>query len=263
MRGWLAVFFLLLTGCAASVEGPAAVDPASLPAIGGVLSEDLVLSGDYLLRADLQVPTGITLTIQAGSRIYIQPSDSTKIDPEYLSREIELLVRGRLLALGTAERPIRFVPLVADPAKIAWAGIELVGSRGTQLRHLLISQADVGLLCLGASPLVDGVQILRSRYGIILQQGCAPQITDSLLADGEGGLFCWDESAPQVQGSQILRQEEEGIYLSRQCRGRFIGNRIAHTDRAWVLPAGAVPPEGNQLLGNRLEAVHYPSGGAP
>ncbi len=261
MRLLLLVALLLLSGCAASVAPPAVVDYAQLPVIGGVLTHDTILDGDYLLATDLQVPHGLTLTIAAGSRIYIQPSDSTKIDPEYLSREVELLVRGRLLALGSAERPIRFIPLGKNSSDILWAGIELVASQGSRLHYLIIEQAEAGLLCLDSSPQVASMEILRSRYGIILQQSSAPQISDSLLADGEGGLFCWDQSAPLIESSRIVRQQEEGVYLGRDCQARLSGNLIEQTDRALVLPTGITVAADNRLVNNRLDVVHYPQEG--
>ncbi len=257
MRLALIVLLVSLTGCVAQPPRSVEVDPAQLPVIGGVLTEDTALAGDYLLQADLQVPAGLTLTIQPGSRIYIQPSDSTKIDPEYLSREVEIMVRGRLLALGSADRPIRFIPLGNDPQQILWAGIELVGSLGSRLEHLVIEQAESGVLCLASSPELRSLQILRSRYGILLQQDSAPQISNSLLADGEAGLFCWDRSAPTVTDNQIVRQQEEGIYLGPECRAKLTGNLIEAVDRAIVLPQDAVIDSSNRLQANRIDFAYF------
>ncbi len=247
----------LLGGCASTPAPPVVVDPAQLPVLGGTLTADTTLAGDYLLASDLQVPEGLTLTISPGSRIYVQPSDSTKIDPEFLSREVELLVRGRLLALGSAEQPIRFIPLAENRDDILWAGIELVASQGSRLQHLSIEQAETGLLCLGSSPQVESLRILRSRYGVILQQNSAPQISDSLLADGEGGLFCWDRSAPLLEKNHFVRLQEEGIYLGPKCQAKLVGNLIQKTDRALVLPAGETIATDNRLVDNRQDFVRY------
>jgi hypothetical protein len=257
MRLALVLLLVLLGGCVTPPPKQVEVDPTQLPVIGGVLTEDTLLSGDFLLPADLQVPAGLTLTIQPGSRIFIQPSDSTKIDPEYLSREVEIIVRGRLLALGSAERPIRFLPLGEDDRQILWAGIELVDSDGSRLEHLVIEQADAGVLCLGSSPELRSLHILRSRYGVLLQQDSAPQISDSVLADGEAGLFCWDQSAPTISNNQILRLQEEGIYLGPECRALLTGNLVEAVDRAVVLPEGAVFDTTNQLQGNRVDFARY------
>ncbi|NOY13204.1 MAG: right-handed parallel beta-helix repeat-containing protein [Deltaproteobacteria bacterium] len=209
------------------------------------------------MTSDLQVPAGLTLTIKPGTTIYVQPTDSSKIGPEFLSREVEILVRGSLRAVGTAARPIVIKPISTDPEAILWSGLELVNSEQVQLEHLLLEQAEVGVLCLDASPQIRFLQVRRSRYGILLQQQSAPQITDSLLIDGEAGLFCWDRSAPQVSRSRIVNQQEEGLYLGRNCRGRFIGNRIEENDRGVVLPEGVSFDPSNRVTNNRQDFLRY------
>jgi len=249
---------LLLFGCAARPTVPAAVDPLQLPQIGGTLVADLVLAGDYLLTADLQVPTGITLTIKAGSRIFVQPSDSTKIDPEFLSRETEILIRGNLYVDGSSAEPVIFKPVTDDPQAILWSGLQLVEAGGVQLQHLIVEQAEAGVLCINASPVITGLQVRRSRYGMLLQQQSAPQVYDSVFSTGEAGLFCWDQSAPRLQNSRIIDQQEEGIYLGRGCRGVFVGNQVANTDRGVILPAGVSFAASNRVIDNRLDFVRYP-----
>jgi len=259
MRSTLLLFFgLLLFGCAAKPTVPAGVDPLNLPQLAGTLAADQVLAGDYLLVADLQVPAGITLTIEAGSRIFVQPSDSTKIDPEFLSRETEILIRGNLYVEGTADAPVLFKPVTDDPQAILWSGLQLVGAGDVQLQQLIVEQAEVGVLCIAASPTIKGLQVRRSRYGMLLHQQSAPQIFDSVFSAGEAGLFCWDQSAPRLQNSQILNQQEEGIYLGRGCRGVFVDNQISNTDRGVILPTGVSFAASNQVVDNRLDFVRYP-----
>lgn len=253
------VLCILLFGCAATQPNKVAVDLLQLPVIGGTLTKDLLLDGNYLLASDLQVPAGITLTISPGTTIYVQPAEGTKIDPEFLSREVEVLIRGSLRAVGTAARPIVFKPVTEDPEAILWSGLQLVGSELVRLEHLTIEQAEVAVLCLDASPQIRSLQIRRSRYGILLQQQSAPLITDSLLVDGEAGLFCWDNSAPQVSNSFFLRQQEEGLYLGRDCRGSFTGNQIERNDRGVVLPVGVGFDLSNHVSGNRHNFYYYPA----
>ena len=254
----LVIFALLLFGCVGAVPLTAPAAPEQLPIIGGTLSGDLVLDGHYLLTADLQVPAGITLTIKPGTIIFIEPSDSTKIDPEFLSREVEVLVRGSLRAIGTPSRPIVIKPRSADQHAILWSGLQLLDSEQVHLEHLRLEQAEGGPLCINASPLVKSLQVVRSRYGVLLQQRSAPSITDSLLLDGEAGLFCWDQSAPQIRNSSIIGQQEEGLYLGRGCRGLFTGLQIKDNDRGVVLPAGMTFDSSNWVSGNRQDFLAYP-----
>lgn len=260
---WAAMRFQLLLVCCLALFGcvagqhSAVDDPLLLPQIGGTLTADRTLNGTYLLTNDLQVPAGITLTIKPGSTIYIQPSDSTKIDPEFLSREVEILVRGRLRAVGTETRPITFKPVTQDADAILWSGLQLVTREPVQLEHVIVEQAEVGVLCLNASPEIHSLHVRRSRYGIILQQQSAPIIVDSLLIDGEAGLFCWDQSAPQVSNCWIMHHQEEGIYLGPECRGAFSSNLIKGNDRGIVLPDNSDFDSSNRVAGNRQDFLRY------
>lgn len=257
MRKFCSFFFLMvLFGCAVPQSAPVA-DPLRLPQIGGTLTSDTTLNGQYLLVADLRVPTGLTLTIEPGTIVYVQPSDSTKIDPEFLSRETEVLIGGTLMALGTEAQPIVFKPFSEDRDAILWSGLQLVDSKQSRLEHLVVEQAEAGLLCLNASPQVQSLHVRRSRYGVLLQRQSAPIIKDSLLIDGEAGLFCWDQSAPEVRDIRIVDHQEEGVYLGRECRGRFVGNLIRENDRGVVLPVGVSFDESNLVTGNRLDFIRY------
>ena len=259
MIRWLTVPLLLLLFSCAPLPSQQINEVVQRETLGGVLTTDTLLDGDYLLEADLQVPAGITLTISPGSSILVVPSDSTKVDPEYLSKETEVLVRGRLLARGTAAKPILFVTAGKDKNQVQWAGLQFVSSQDSQLEHLLIEQAETGILCLDSSPQIHFVQILRSRYGILLQQNSHPLISNSLLADGEAGLFCWDQSAPVLQRTTISGHQEEGIYLGRDCKAELRENLIKKNDRGIVLPNGVSIDSSNLIFSNRLDFHSYPT----
>ena len=256
IRSLVLALLLLLCSCA-QLPPPPSDSAVSRLLIGGVLTVDTVLDGDYQLETDLQVPAGITLTIQPGSSILIVAADSTKIDPEYLSKEVEILVRGRLLAVGTAAQPIRLLVAGADREQIQWAGLEFVSSRGSQLEYLQIEQAENGILCLDSSPQLRFVQILRSRYAILLQQNSHPLISDSQFTDGEAGLFCWDQSAPILQRNTIAGNQEEGVYLGADCQAELQENLIKQNDRGVVLAEGVSLAPSNLIFDNRQDVRTY------
>lgn len=69
----------------------------NLTKIGGILPQDMTLSANktYLVRTNLAIPEGITLTIEPGTRLEF-------------SEGTELSSFGRLIANGTPEKPIVF-----------------------------------------------------------------------------------------------------------------------------------------------------------
>jgi parallel beta-helix repeat protein len=220
---------LLLANLAVAAETPLQ--------FSGVQSTDLVWSGTVIMSGDVLIPAGTKLTIAAGTEVRVTPAEATKIDPEYLSSQTELLIRGQLEARGTQERPIRFV-LVGEPKEeIAWAGLILDGSAESILRHLVLERADIGIRCVNTSPLIEGCHISRCRYGIVAQQQSHPKILNNLIEKGEGGLFCWRGSNPYLKGNRIIDNDEEGLFVDA-------------SSRPWI--------DRNHLSGNAIGLALYP-----
>jgi hypothetical protein len=81
--------------------------------------------GPYRLNSTTTIPSGVTLTIEAGTTVY-------------LGADADLVVAngGRLLAEGTAEAPIRFASLPGSGS--SWGGVVIQGgatSPETRIRH--------------------------------------------------------------------------------------------------------------------------------
>ncbi len=90
---------------------------SGLTTIAGTLSEDAVLTeaeGPYLITADVSVPSGITLSVEAGAVVLAEGAAS-------------LDIRGTLLITGTADKPVFFNSVSFDSP---WNGIRLL-STGT------------------------------------------------------------------------------------------------------------------------------------
>lgn len=228
MRLFAALLIACLAACAPSPRGGSATSPPASPReVAGILVGETHLSGDVLVISDILVPRGSTLVIHPGTVLRIRPSESTKIDPEYLSPATEILVRGRLQVLGTSGRPVRFLPeKSAGGGEPAWSGLELDRSEGSALDHLEISGAETGILCIGASPVIRKVVVTGCRYGIIAQEKSAPQILDSRIENGEGGVFCWREAQPLLRGNRIAGHQEEGLFIDAGSRPRLEENEI-------------------------------------
>lgn len=200
--------------------------------LAGVISSDLTLSGEILLTGDLLILPGRTLTLQPGTTVRVRRSESTKIDPEYLSSFTEILVRGRLQAEGTASAPISFLPETASNAgEIAWAGIILDRAAGSIIRHARIEGAEQGILAIAAAPQLAENTIYNCRYGIVLQGPGSAAIYNNRIEAGEGGLFVLAGAGGDVVGNRITNQVEEGIFvdaasLPRLGRNEISGNAI-------------------------------------
>lgn len=242
---------LLLTACLPTPPTPAV--PVSPPQFSGVLSGTTVLAGEVEMSDDVLVPAGSTLVLRAGTTVLVRPSESTKIDPEYLSSMTELLVRGRLRIEGTAEAPVRFLPLGQPAGEIWWAGIALDGADESSIEGAELSGAETGILCLRSSPRLQGNRLYGCRYGIIVQLESHPDILDNRLEAGEGGVFCWRGSAPLLAGNRIANHGEEGLFVDLGSRPRLGRNQITGNAVGVALYPRDLDLAALELVGNRQD----------
>ncbi|MEM7230557.1 MAG: right-handed parallel beta-helix repeat-containing protein, partial [Planctomycetota bacterium] len=90
------------------------------------ITEDTTWSGDVEIEGPLEVQEGATLSIDPGTTVSM--SDNTTIT-----------VRGRLLADGTEESPIRFT---RSENTDTWERILLIGADGSRFRHCIVEYSD-------------------------------------------------------------------------------------------------------------------------
>ena len=165
MRGWiraLALFALIaagFSGCAAvgsnaGANGPAETESREQEYGLLTIDKDAVWSGKVRLTGDVYVKEGATLTIQPGTEIRVDTIEP-KLDKDggrnMLSLEgfnfpsAEIIVRGRLIAVGTKERPIIFKSSEKGVRPGAWGAINLLGSNGNVVEYCRINDAYIGV----------------------------------------------------------------------------------------------------------------------
>lgn len=218
----------------------------------GAYSADMVWSGTVTMTSDVLILKGATLTINAGTQVHVVPAEGTKIDPEYLSSQTELLVRGRLDIQGTAEKPVRFVVMPGgDNEDFAWSGITLDQAAESRVAFAIIDRADTALRCVGSSPEIVGNHISASRYGIVLQQQSHPKILNNTLKNGEGGIFCWRGSNPYLLDNQIVGHDEEAVFVDPDSRPYLDRNVISGNEIGLALYSHDLPFDSTKITDNR------------
>ena len=252
---------LALAGCLPSRPAPVPETPPAVREIAGVLVGETILSGEVLLSGDILVPRGSTLIIQPGTLVRIRPSESTKIDPEYLSSATEILVRGTLRCEGSEEAPIRFEagPLPSGET-IAWAGIIFDGGNGV-VAWSSLAAAENGILCIAAAPEIHHNTIAGCRYGIVTQKGSEPKILDNVITGGEGGIFCWLDSRPYLLHNRISSHAEEGIFVDASSRPWLDRNEVRGNAIGLALFPRDLPFDATGITGNGEDVRFLGSGG--
>ena len=112
----------------------------------GEVPVDMLLTGDVLVVKPLIVPEGVTLTIDPGTIVRFEKS--AKADNG-------IVVRGTLVAAGTREKPIRFIP--KDAASGPWRGIEFQGAGRGRVEYCSFEKASGAIMDPGKKAEVKGV----------------------------------------------------------------------------------------------------------
>jgi hypothetical protein len=100
---------------------------------GGSIQQDQTWSGDIIVTGTVTIASGVTLTISPGTSVRFEPRR-----PFFIS-DTGLSVNGRLIAVGTAEEPIRFTSNAIQPEPGDWGAIAFFpGSGGSILDHVII-----------------------------------------------------------------------------------------------------------------------------
>lgn len=256
MRRLLSLTLLLVAACAPLTA------PPPVRELSGVLNGTTHLAGEVLVVDDLLVPQGSTLVVAAGTTLRIRAASGTQIDPEYLSPLTEILVRGTLRIDGSADRPVRLLPEVpAATGMIAWAGLILDGATESRIAGAEITQAEQGIAVIAADPELVGNTVRGCRYGVVAQHGSAPLIVNNLIADGEGGVFCWSGSHPRLTGNRIVGQSEEGVFVDAASRPLLEANQISGNGIGLAIAPRDLPFDAGGIAGNREDVRWLATGG--
>ena len=166
--------------------------------------------GPYSVSSNLTVPNGLTLTIQAGASVFINPGVSFTV-----------AAGGRLLAEGTADAPITFSK--APTATGTWSGLLING--GTNELESRISYASFdnnGGVAIharnGARVVLDHLMFRNTAQPYLSLDGSSFVVSNTFFPAATAGF-------EPVHGTQGIAQNGEGII--RDC---VFGAAIGYND---------------------------------
>ena len=98
----------------------------------------------YLVTGDVTVDTGVTLVIQAGVKVLFLANSDDQSSGQRLS-DSELLVKGTLSAIGTADAPVVLSSSNAVASAGDWGGIYLEQNANLTLTYAHLSYTGYGI----------------------------------------------------------------------------------------------------------------------
>jgi hypothetical protein len=187
---------------------------------GGTILQDETWSGAIFVNASIVVPTGVTLTINPGTRILFAPSRDYKNQ----STIGFAVVEGTVKAIGTPEQQIWFTSDAEIPINGDWRGIELYKTNSSVFKYVIVEFSGLGISQFDSKVNIshsivrwvnaEGIYMERSspviEYNLLYGNGYHEialeqynydvQIRNNIFAGGHVPLIIFDSSVT-VQGN--------------------------------------------------------------
>jgi len=129
------------------------------------------------VSSNITVPSGKTLTIDPGARIFFAAS-------------AKLIVNGQLSAAGSSVNHISFTSAASTPARSDWYGIYFPSSGSNdQLSYCDIKYAKYGIECASSSPTIDHCTVRVCERGLYLRTSSTPAVSQSYFCKNFYGAY--------------------------------------------------------------------------
>ncbi len=156
----------------------------------GILTTDTVWSGDIIISDNVTVPEGITLTLQSGSKVYIEPSEMTGQGPALPG----ITVRGRIRIEGNRSSPV-VIHVKGEDSPGLWEGITIEGGSAF-VRWTALQNAVTGFNILNGRLDIGESVIRKNQYGIAAYRGAFVRVKNTKISGNHIGVV-------EVRGSEV------------------------------------------------------------
>lgn len=258
-RGFVAVSMLsvafLVSGCAglgSMTGGGASPITGVVPGEQEVglynIMEDTAWGGNIRITGDVYVKEGATLTIKPGTVIRfdsIEPrleEDGGRnwlgLDTPYFPGA-EIIVRGRIIAVGTPSEPIVFTSSDPDAKPGVWGAINLLGSNGNIIEHCKVSYAYNGIHNHASTAVVLNSEFSRNGTALSFKKEdfdhpCWMFIEHNRIADNLSGISL-RYSIVNIAFNDIVDNEFFGLFVKEGTDSRIAYNNILRNGKGVYL----------------------------
>lgn len=217
---------------------------AEVTVSGGMYVRNATWEGIVVVDGTVEFDAGTTLNLLPGTEVRFT---APKTKDATLS---ELVIYGTLLALGTADKPISFIPTSGEGPD-AWAGLRLVAYSGqpSRMEHCIVKGARMGISGERSRLEAANLVVSNNRTGILANNGFKLRLAQSQLTDNQRGVELDQNADALLEGNQIANNAEAGIY----CRGSspiIAGNDILKNGDFGIACLNGSSPE---ISDNRID----------
>ena len=187
----------------------------------------------YVVTGDITVPTGATLTIQAGAVVQFPGGDAS--NGGIVASETELSVAGTLLVQGTWSTPVTFGGQTGTG--VAWYGIVAASTAAASITGAVIGEAHVGIS--GSTSTAAG-GLLAVSQTLIQNSVIGMQVGDAVISE------------VRVSGTSDVGISFRG---SGSISNSIVDHCASGISTASAIPGAALIVENSVLDGNATEGL--------
>lgn len=199
-------------------------------------------SGRIEIDGDVVIAENASVRIAPGTQVvFLPPSagrDRLTDHPHFVGSE--LIVRGRLLAEGTAAAPITFRALDPTAPAGSWGAINLVQSVGSRFSHCRFTQADSALHSQEADVEIACSTFSRNLVGVRFHSSQI-KVTDNIFHDN-GTAIRFHFGAPVIERN-LLTENDKGLFVTSFPRDYRISGNAIMASREFQVVLGEEVPE--------------------
>lgn len=254
------IFFCMTTISLAAEQATVVYD-------GAVLTEDVTWSGSILVRGFVVVAPQATLRIDPGTVVRFAATAAQHLP--------NLVVQGRLQAVGTLERPIVLTSDRSIPARGSWGGIVLLSTEKRNLLELCrIEYAETGIDVRFSTVTLKAVSILQAQTALLSHDGVV-QMVGGTVSDSETGIEIYNsefdsrdttisscqrgcllsESAVVLASTKIMNNQQTGLETD-ECRIKITGGEFSGNALGARIKGGEGQIVMSRFQRNRQTALH-------
>lgn len=255
LKGILLVF--LAIALSAWFESPTLAKPLIMEK--GVITSDTIWDKEVLVKGDVEVARGATLTVMPGTVVrFVKiekygPAKLYKDKATYFPRA-ELIVRGKVIAQGTKDRMIVFTSAEKSPSPADWGAVNFLDTQDNILEYCEISYGHTSVHCHGAQVILancylhdNGVAIGQKNVKKSKTRCVVPILYNRITGNGGGVLF-GKGTSPTITHNEISDNKFFGIFGKKgaSCHVRY--NNVTRNGKGIIVYA----MDGLQLSENNI-----------